>query len=666
MLSLLPRISILFVFFLCYLSSFSQIKLTREQAFKRLGEDGPDTFRVRCLMEYGDMFYEDKIDTAKKYFEAALDLYNDKCSGLTDRHSQLLLAAVMHNVGYALNAKGKTDQAIDYYFKALKIRQQYNDSSGIAYTSLVIGNVFNMQEKYDEALKYFLECEKIFEALHDYNGLAIITNNLGYVYSVDDNAKAIIYFEKCIEYNRKISDNSSMLTAINNIGMVYYNEGNYEKAIEYYKQGIKISEQMKDYSTISLLLYNTGMAYKKKGDSVTGNKYILEALDVARKSHIPSASVRPLFALYKESASKKKYKEALDYYVEYRETRDSIERVENEKVLNDKQLEYDYEKKMALDSIRVEEERKITDLKIREQQQQKLTLYVVLGLVVAFLLFVFNRLKVTRKQKNVISEQKEEVTKQKELIEEHRKEIIDSIHYAKRIQDTLLASKEFVDGFLTHNFIFFNPKDIVSGDFYWAARHGDYFFLTASDSTGHGVPGAFMSLLNIGFMTEAINEKGIVDPAEVFNYTRKRLIASMSKEGQKDGFDGILIRYDLVSKELIYAAANNKPVLVSGDEIIVLPADKMPVGYGERKEDFQTHKIDYKPGDTVFLYTDGFADQFGGPKGKKFKYKPLDEFLKEGITEDLQNQHDRLKNKFLEWKGDLEQVDDVCIIGIRL
>jgi len=175
-----------------------------------------------------------------------------------------------------------------------------------------------------------------------------------------------------------------------------------------------------------------------------------------------------------------------------------------------------------------------------------------------------------------------------------------------------------------------------------------------------------MSLLNIGFLSEAINEKDILEPNKVFDYVRMRLIESMSKDGQKDGFDGILLQINLVTKEINYAAANNAPILISDGNFIELEKDKMPVGHGERKENFKLFSVHAKQGDTLYLYTDGYADQFGGPKGKKYKYKQLNELIVSISDKNLTDQQDVLENNFNKWRGNLEQVDDVCIIGIKI
>ncbi len=264
-----------------------------------------------------------------------------------------------------------------------------------------------------------------------------------------------------------------------------------------------------------------------------------------------------------------------------------------------------------------------------------------------------------------VVEEKTKVEGKNKIIEEKQKEIFDSLQYARQIQKLLLANHKLVNETLPDSFVVFKPKDIVSGDFYWAAKKEDRLYLAVCDSTGHGVPGAFMSLLNINFLNEAITEKNIVEPNEVFNYVRKRLVDNISQDGRQDGMDGILICVKEGSKKITYAAANNAPVIVINNELSVLGTDKMPVGKGEKNEPFKLYRFEMKKGDELYLYTDGFADQFGGPKGKKYKYKPLNDLILKNHHLPVTKQEELLFSEFENWKGDLEQVDDVCILGIR-
>ncbi len=252
-----------------------------------------------------------------------------------------------------------------------------------------------------------------------------------------------------------------------------------------------------------------------------------------------------------------------------------------------------------------------------------------------------------------------------QILEKNR-EITDSITYAKRIQYALLAHKDLLSNNLSEHFVLFKPKDIVSGDFYWATNKRDKFYLAACDSTGHGVPGAFMSLLNISFLNEAINEKNLEAPNEICNHVRNRLIENISQDGAQDGMDGTLVCFDKEKKVLTYAAAHNAPVLIRNNTITELSADKMPIGKGEIEKGFSHQTLNLEKGDMLYLFTDGYADQFGGEKGKKFKHKQLLEKLLAIHHKTVNEQKNTLNDTIEEWKGKLEQTDDVLVIGIRI
>lgn len=277
-----------------------------------------------------------------------------------------------------------------------------------------------------------------------------------------------------------------------------------------------------------------------------------------------------------------------------------------------------------------------------------------------------------------VKERTNEVFSQKAIIEAKNKDITDSIQYAKKIQLALMSETQLFTDTFKDNFILFKPKDIVSGDFYWATKkiaavvnekgeleNHELFYLAVCDSTGHGVPGAFMSVLNISYLNEAINEKNITAPNEVFNFVREKLTTNLGKSEQKDGFDGTLICVNGTTGELTYSAALNSPILISEKTMIELKCDRMPVGSGERQDKFSLNTVNVKKGDRLYIYTDGYADQFGGPRGKKFMSKKLNEFIQSISGLSLSKQSDLLVRIFEDWKGNLEQIDDVCIIGLK-
>lgn len=272
-----------------------------------------------------------------------------------------------------------------------------------------------------------------------------------------------------------------------------------------------------------------------------------------------------------------------------------------------------------------------------------------------------------------VRDRTQEITQQKHIIEEKNKEITDSINYAQRIQRALLASENMLNNNLNDYFVFFKPKDIVSGDFYWAASQDNKFYLVTADSTGHGVPGAIMSMLNISCLNEAINGEGLKQPDDILNFTRKKVIGYLandgSKEGGKDGMDCSILCLDLKEMNLSVSAANNPVWIVrSGEEeVIEVKPDKMPVGKHDKQDiPFQSQNFKLNSGDIIYTLTDGFPDQFGGEKGKKFMSKNLRELLKSNSGLAMDQQKNLLEETFKNWVGDLEQIDDVTVIGIRI
>ena len=269
-----------------------------------------------------------------------------------------------------------------------------------------------------------------------------------------------------------------------------------------------------------------------------------------------------------------------------------------------------------------------------------------------------------------VIERTEEVVRQRHIVEEKHKEITDSINYAERIQRSFLATKELLDENLKDHFVFFKPKDIVSGDFYFAEKlTNNNFLLATADSTGHGVPGAIMSLLNITSLEKAIENQD--QPSDILNTTRKIIIERLKKdgsaEGGKDGMDCSVICFDFKKKKIIVSAANNPVWIVRGSETIEIKPDKMPVGKHDKQDvSFTQQIIDIKKGDVIYTLTDGFSDQFGGSLGKKFMSKKLRELLSKNAHLPMEEQRTILENTFISWVGDLEQIDDVTLIGVRV
>ncbi len=613
-----------------------------------------------------------------------------------------------NTIGQVYFNLGDYPKALDYYFKAMKIAESNSNKTECALTFNNIGNVYFYKGSAAKAQDYYLKALKIYEGQGDKNGIALLLKNIGNVYySPDSTQKALSYYLKSLKFAEETGNKNLIALNFGNIGTVYSNNiKDRDKALDYYFKALKIQEELGDKLRIATNLLNIGNIYLDQKKYKEAEKHILGALaidTVIRNLNYTAYGHTLLCKLYTQTGN---YKKALEHYQKEIIVRDSLNNLEKNKDITRKEMNFEFDKKEAITKAENDKQQAVAEAENKKQRFILMLVSGVLLLVFLFAGYIFRSLRITRGQKNTIelqknemSLQKEIVEKQKEIVDEKQKEIVDSINYAKRIQYTLLANDDVLMQNLNEHFVLFQPKDIVSGDFYWAAKTSstkqlsdgkeektERFYLAVCDSTGHGVPGAFMSLLNISFLNEAIIEKNIEHPDEILNHVRRRLVESISKDGAQDGMDGILICFEKKNKEALtnshglsdnepmtnnqftitYAAANNTPIIVRDNAVLVFPADKMPIGKGEKDNLFALQTIDLEKGDTLYLYTDGYADQFGGPKGKKFMYKQLDNLLISINQKSMEEQKQLLASALDEWKGNIEQVDDVCIIGIRI
>ncbi|HRF99702.1 MAG TPA: SpoIIE family protein phosphatase [Bacteroidia bacterium] len=622
---------------------------------------------IRSYNELGNAYFGvADYDSSIYCFKNALTYIKDK----TIPHYFSATRGIGNNYFYL----GDYINAFDYYLKYLKQAEISGTISQKAIGNSNVGVILKEQKKYDEALTYFNRTIKIGNDNSDYKTLFVGYSNKGNIYNEKAKSENKTFYNQLAldNYNKAKSalekfDNSDYRSAIillGNIGNVYADLNEYNKAVIAFNEATKLIDQSDFFPQSALIYNNLAGVYLDMNDFIMAEKYLKLGQEISIETQATDnlAQNYEYYAKYYESIGD--IKNALKTYKLYKLYNDTLFNSENTERLKELELNVEFEKKESIKQSEQNRKDAITKEEKKKQNIIILSISVVLILVVTLAFFIFSGLKKQRKANQIISKQKEEVDKQKEIIEEHQKETIDSINYAKRIQYALLAQNSLLEKFIPYHFVFFNPKDIVSGDFYWATEHSNKFYLAVCDSTGHGVPGAFMSLLNIGFLSEAINENNITQPNEILNYVRQRLINSIGSDGQKDGMDAILVCLDKNTNTVTYAAANNEPILIKQNQIIELPKDKMPVGKGEKMESFSLFSIDISKGDVLYLYTDGYADQFGGPKGKKFKYKQLNDLLLEISAKSMNEQKEILTTTFSQWKGNLEQVDDVLLIGM--
>jgi len=599
----------------------------------------------------------------------------------------------LSNLGTIYDSKGDIYKALEFYFASIKIREKLNNKASLAQSYNNIAVLYNHQNDLINCVKYHFESLKIRKEIKDARGVALAYNNIGSTYThlieinfkgkdnIPDSLfkKSLEYFQKGYAYYEEENDKHGMALALFNIGDYYMlqadcffknNPAKFDSIINIseslFMQSFEIFSRLNEKEWVANIYNGLANVYWRKKKNIKAIENGEKAMELAQELGYPETIQNSANILRKIYQEKHEFQKALEMSDLYYTMRDSVVNDNNKKESLSKYFLYQSEKQQLLAEANHEKMELVFSTK---SKQKNMIIYFVIAGLVAFAIFgifMYKRFKITQKQNRIIHEQKQIVEQQKYMVEESQKEVLDSINYAKRIQYALLANDELLTENLKSHFILFKPKDIVSGDFYWATKHDNKFYLAVCDSTGHGVPGAFMSLLNIGFLSEAIKEKNIFEPHKIFNYVRQRLIESISKEEQQDGMDGILICIEESSDIITYAAAHNAPILVRENELIELPKDKMPVGKGEKLADFNLHNIKVKQGDTLYLYTDGYADQFGGDKGKKFKYKTLNNLLLSINASTLDEQARILNQNFIDWRDKLDQVDDVLVLGIKI
>ena len=668
------RIIIYLVFFSCCLQARADIVLSSDSLLQRaklvyksdpaLSYDYSKQAITKARQENSDLNlgkgyemlgvsldYLGELDSAIYYFDKAIDI-------LKNEKDPFPLGRVYTSKANSLFLLNKNKEALSYYLKSVDIAKATNNKREEASSLMGIGNVYSSMKFYELSLKYYNQSLLYFQEINDPMYVSYILTNISEVYSslgkVD---KELEYERKSLLIKEKINDEHGLVYSYVNMSDLMTRFHKNDSALFYAKAAINLSQKINNQDFLTSSYKALGDVYQKIGQYEDAIVYYKLALDMVRKLKHPTLEYNLLKALSGIYVKTNNYKEASNTLLEFIAVSDSVNSLESKKSFNELQTQYETDKK----------EKEIEILNERDKKRNYLiySSFIFVALLVLLSFTLYNRFRLKRKTATELETRNDEIQKQKHLVDEKQKEILDSINYAKRIQYALLAHDELLNKNLPEHFILFKPKDIVSGDFYWATEHQNKFYLACCDSTGHGVPGAFMSLLNIGFLSEAIKEKEITQPNEILNYVRTRLIESISDDKQKDGMDAILLCIDKTTQTITYAAANNEPILIHNKTIVELQKDKMPVGKGENTSSFTSYTLQLQKGDSLYLYTDGYADQFGGPKGKKFKYKALHALFLSNIDKSCAEQKEVLDSTFENWRGNLEQVDDVCVIGIK-
>jgi tetratricopeptide (TPR) repeat protein len=548
----------------------------------------------------------------KGNYSQALEYHNTGLKIAEELSDKGLQAKFLGNIGVVYWSQSDYPKALEYYFKALKIDEELGDKRRMATDLGNIGIVYDDQSDYPKALEYYFKALKIDEELGDKRGMAYRLGNIGIVYKEQsDYPKALEYYFKALKIDEELGNKNGIARHLGNIGNVYADQSDYPKALEYYFKTLKIFEELGDKRSMATILGNIGDLYRKTGKFKEAEKYIKQALalsDSIGTLDITRDNESYLSQLYDTLGQ---YKLSLVHYKKHIVARDSIDNGEKRKKINYLATKYEWEKKEALINAEREKERALFEA--NQRRNKIIIIAVTIGMIMlaVFLVFVYRSLRITRKQKAIIELQKQEVERQKsevekqkeiaeqqkaqveaqkKIIEDKNKDIMDSINYALRIQQAILPDEKKWERLLPDSFKLYLLKDVLAGDFYWLEENENYIYVAAADCTGHGVPGAMVSVVCSSALTKAVLEDKLTNTNEILDRVREIVVEKLSsnEEHLRDGMDVCLVRINKSNrKEIQYSGANRPLYIIKANGVLEeLSPDKQPIGWMEETRPF--------------------------------------------------------------------------------
>ncbi|MCE3226630.1 MAG: protein serine/threonine phosphatase [Bacteroidetes bacterium] len=597
------------------------------------------------------------------------------------------LAMCYNYIGTNYLVQENNPVAMEFFFKALKLMEETNNKNEIATVYNSLGVCFTNQNEYDKALEYYKKEQAIGELIKDKDVTSMAVTNIGAVYGEKgEHPKALEYFMKYLKLVEKTDNVLEIALAYVNIGSTYESMNEHEKALEYSLKARDMLEQQsnRQYQYLGLVYLNTGTIYTSMIKKGIGNRqkniqeassYLNKALETYQRLGLPTYIGECYKAISEFNTNTGKMEDAFQNYKKYIQYKDSVTNAENTSKSIRIEMNYEFEKKESASNL--EQEKKETIAKEENEKQKTIrNLFIVaFGFMLLLAIFIFISYRQKKQVNSVISKQKLEVEEQKSLVERNQKQIIDSINYAKRIQSSILPNDTILKKVFTESFILYRPKDIVSGDFYWFCSLPDSkeMILAVADCTGHGVPGAFLSMVGSTLLNEIVTHKNITDPAEILKALcsglSSTLVSKQKEEINPDGMDISICKIDSEKKRLMFAGANQTLYLVGNGKVEKTESQINSInGVFDLRTNDQLYSIGVDLSDitAVYLTTDGFADQMGELTKKKFLSTRFEDLLLKVHNLSANEQLSEIENTFNTWKGNQKQIDDVLVIGFKV
>jgi len=625
--------------------------------------------RVPSFYQTIGSVYEKKGD-----YLQAINCYSEAANMAFRTGNKPMQSLMLNKVGNIYIFIGDFPKALENYLKSLSIKEEINDTEGIATSLSNIGNIYFRLDSFPVAKGYYVRSLQLEEKNKNERGIASCYINLGAIYERQFGYDtALQYYTRSIAINTRLNNQYDIASSYINIGNIYDGKNLPDSAMNHFLRALKIYEDLNSLPGMAETYLSIGTHFNKYTlEYKKAVNYLIKAQDIARELRSYEILRRSSKLLSDAYAQLHDFKNAYDNYVLYKKAEDRINNEESVKKFTQLEMQQTFDKKQREQEFQRQQEKR---------RQMFRTAFILIALVFVTILAVvmYRSYKIKQKDNILLAQQKEEiaaqrdlVTQQRDQIQKQKEEITDSIHYASRIQNAILPPENFRQQIMHEHFILYKPRDIVSGDFYWITHRNGKVVVTGADCTGHGVPGAFMSMLGVSFLNEIVNKEEVLHADQILNRLREQVIRSLhqtGKEGEnKDGMDISLMVLDEHSLEMEFAGAYNPCYIIRQEEVMELKADRMPIGiYSEKGEQaFSSQKFQLQKGDAIYLASDGYEDQFGGPEGKKLKAKTFKDTLIKIHDKPMTEQRDYLDNFIEQWRKGYDQVDDILVIGMRI
>lgn len=631
--------------------------------------------RIDSLLHLVDIA---KTDTTK----ISLLLQLAKAEETNDRLKSFDYANLAYALSQTTKNKAKTGQCINYlgdlnwfsgdyasasnyYYKALSIFEELKDTSAIAECYRNIGWIYLGQERYKETIEYFMKALAINQKLGMTKAIIANYDDLGIAYKQMGNYDDAIKFANLtIQLSEKNSSTKGLATGYGNLAIIYVAKKQYDYAIENFQISNRNHELIEDHYNCAEGYIGLAECYYQIRSYPKAIEYAEKSKNICERFQYKLTLSRAYELLAKINAAQKNFPNAYYYMELFSNLRDSTYNEKNSRQINEMSAKYESEKKeLMINSL--SKDKALAEEKSVQDKKFKLYLTVFSILIVLFTIFLFRGFLQKKKANNSLSLAYKE-------IEVKNKDITDSINYAKQIQRARLSNPNIILHHLPDSFGLYKPKDVVSGDFYWFAEHENgKLLLAAADCTGHGIPGAFMSLIGIDELNHAVLEKRLCDASAILSSLNKGVKKALRQNEQnsmsRDGMDIALCIFDLKNMTMEYAGANRPMYYVRDNQLNEIAPTKSAIGgITSNDQEFKSHKRDIKKNDMIYVFTDGFADQFGGESGKKYMTKRFKELLMKIHPKSATEQEAILEQTLNEWKNEVEQVDDILVMGVRI